>query len=99
MRRLMTKTVIALSFVAGVAGTARADQNVPGQVPAAKGTMSPATKEAASGLPFSGPSGAPVAGAPEAAVDVDKEIDIANIVTSAAKGGAISIQEAPAIIT
>jgi outer membrane receptor protein involved in Fe transport len=38
------------------------------------------------------------AAAPEAAVDVDKEIDIANIVTSAAKG-ATTVQEAPAIIT
>ena len=37
-------------------------------------------------------------GEPEIALDVDREIDLANIVTSAAKG-VTSVQEAPAIIT
>ncbi len=37
-------------------------------------------------------------GAPEIALDLDREIDLANIVTSAAKG-ATTVQEAPAIIT
>ena len=38
------------------------------------------------------------AGEPEIALDVDREIDLANIVTSAAKG-VTTVQEAPAIIT
>src|SRR5439155_1856344 len=37
-------------------------------------------------------------GEPEIALDVDREIDLANIVTSAAKG-VTTVQEAPAIIT
>jgi len=38
------------------------------------------------------------AGEPEIALDVDREIDLANVVTSAAKG-VTTVQEAPAIIT
>jgi outer membrane receptor protein involved in Fe transport len=41
---------------------------------------------------------APAEGEPEIALDVDREIDLANVVTSAAKG-VTTIQEAPAIIT
>src|SRR3954447_16641922 len=37
-------------------------------------------------------------GEPDIALDVDREIDLANIVTSAAKGVS-TVQEAPAIIT
>src|SRR5438105_649048 len=37
-------------------------------------------------------------GEPEIALDVDREIDLANVVTSAAKG-VTTVQEAPAIIT
>ncbi len=41
---------------------------------------------------------APAASEPEIALDVEREIDIANIVTSAAKG-VTTVQEAPAIVT
>src|SRR5437016_425117 len=37
-------------------------------------------------------------GEPEIALDVDREIDLANVVTSAAKG-VTTVQEAPSIIT
>jgi len=40
----------------------------------------------------------PKEGEPEIALDVDREIDLANVVTSAAKG-VTTVQEAPAIIT
>ncbi|MCU1279870.1 MAG: TonB-dependent receptor [bacterium] len=44
------------------------------------------------------PEAAAPTGEPEIAVDADREIDLANIVTSAAKG-VTTVQEAPAIIT
>jgi iron complex outermembrane receptor protein len=43
-------------------------------------------------------AGAKSEGEPEIALDVDREIDLANVVTSAAKG-VTTVQEAPAIIT
>ncbi len=46
--------------------------------------------------PVAAPSGKE--GEPEIALDVDREIDLANVVTSAAKG-VTTVQEAPAIIT
>ena len=45
-----------------------------------------------------GPSRARQEGRPEVALEIDREIDIANIVTSAAKG-VTTVQEAPTIIT
>jgi hypothetical protein len=47
-------------------------------------------------IPQRGPGGDE--GAPEVVLDLDREIDLANVVTSAAKG-ATTVQEAPAIIT
>lgn len=50
--------------------------------------------------PVTQPAGKPASGEgePEIALDVDREIDLANVVTSAAKG-VTTVQEAPAIIT
>ncbi|MGZ3405132.1 MAG: TonB-dependent receptor plug domain-containing protein [Polyangia bacterium] len=48
--------------------------------------------------PVAQPSKPSAEGEPEIALDVDREIDLANVVTSAAKG-VTTVQEAPAIIT
>ena len=48
--------------------------------------------------PVAQPANQKAEGEPEIALDVDREIDLANVVTSAAKG-VTTVQEAPAIIT
>src|SRR5213596_2292333 len=83
MRRLPSMTLIAsLGLTLSLAGS----------------SGSARAQTAGAGTPAGAATAAAPKGVPELALDVDREIDIANIVTSAAKG-VTTVQEAPAIIT
>src|SRR6185295_2123585 len=69
-----------------------ADLGAPRLARAQAAAPTPAVAGAQAPRPATGPA------ATEVALDVEREIDIANIVTSAAKG-VTTVQEAPAIIT
>lgn len=83
-KRLLHSFVVAAALLAsGVAGAQ--DQG-------------PALPEPVTAQPTPGNKQQSEEGEPEIALDVDREIDLANVVTSAAKG-VTTVQEAPAIIT
>src|SRR5207245_6407402 len=83
MKRMMTKSFIAIALLSSTFVNPAHAQDVALPEPVAQPT---------------GKKGDTGEGEPEIALDIDREIDLANVVTSAAKG-VTTVQEAPAIIT